>query len=210
MINHVVMSDKQYIREPHISFGKCDREVSFNPATHHWYDWSYSKPVDTLPTRLGPVRVDTLTEKKKVVYEVAFGVEHMMSYDVRFMKDKSGLLGIFTMVHTADDMGTFLRTDRGGFGYKSAMLYFDSFSEPKTGATHFIVTEYKTGEWGACAVCHHRDAIYYLTDYTEFLDRKGIVKGCCSEDEVLAELNSKYQVDLTLECFKRYDVNSFI
>ena len=204
------MSEQQYSREPIINADSYNCEVFYNPVTHHWYEWWYSTPVDSLPTRQGLVKVNTLTEKKNVICFAAFNIDHFSAFDIHFMKDKNGLIGIFVMVDTVDDAQGFYRTDRGGFGYESVKLYFDSYSYPNTGATHFIITKYKTGEWGAFAVCHHKELFYYLSDYCEFIDRKGLVKGGQSEQEVLELLKNKYKVDLKSNCFKRYDIDTFL
>lgn len=207
------MKEEQNTRKPYIDEEQLrDCEVIYNPELKHWYWITYAIMPDMIPTRVGPVRLESLTQRQKVDSFVRFNVEHFTSYDIHFMKDSCGLIGIFIMVQTASEMGSVYRTDRGGFGYKSARLYFDSYSKPLAGAVHFIVTEYKTGEWGLFVIGGHTDPIYFISDYTEFLDRKGIIKGCRSEEEVLEAFKAKpYGFDLKeSKRFLRYDINEYL
>lgn len=98
--------------------GPGEQEVVFNPATKHWYCYHFTFPEDSLPTRLGPVKIDSLTQKKKVIDFATFNLDHFQKFDIHFMKDERGLIGIFTLV-LGHDFGSFYRTDRGGFSYKS-------------------------------------------------------------------------------------------
>lgn len=200
----------KYKHEPRIFPQNIEREVSFNPATRHWYDFWFPSNIDELPTKLGPVKIASLTEKKVVTEILDVNVENGFCPDIIIMRDESGYLGIFTNVKAADDTGHYNRTDRGGFGYKSIILYYNSQVGPLKGACHFMVTEYKTGEWGLFAICNRRDELASLTEYGEFLERKSLFKGYRSEAEVIQAFKDKFYYNLLdEERYTRYDLLAY-
>ena len=179
-------NNRQYKRAALIDSEPIEREIVFNPTANQWYYWSYTIP-DTLPTRQGPVRMDSLTEKKTAVVFVAFDIAHMTSYDLIFMKNEEGHIAIFTMVDTASEMGSFWRTDRGGFNYKDAYLYFNSLTSPLEEASHYLATENLKGEWAVIELIQNKKR--YPNAYNEFTTRKLLVSGCKTKEEALNQLN---------------------
>ena len=204
------MIEDQYRREPYTDTELYkDWEVVFNPAVRHWYRITGDGPFrrEKVSTRKGEVRVNSLTHRETADCFFRINCEAVGTPDLLFMQNSAGLIGIFSLVE-GDDMGAFFRTDRGGFGYKSVRFYFDSYIRPYEGATHFLVTEDKSGEWAMFAVANLRDPISQFADYREHLVRRGVVKGCRSELDVLNALQAKYHLDLLEgDRYLRYNIN---
>ncbi len=87
------------------------------------------------------------------------------------------------MVETASELGSFYRSDRKGFGYKSAYLYFNSASLPNAEAHNYLITEDLSGKWSL--ICLFHPTHYNEGCYNEFINRKKIIKGLRSEKDVI-------------------------
>ncbi len=206
------MKQEHYTRQALLNEEPYEREIIFNPITNHWYYDSYGSDAfrpEFIPTRRGPVRLKDLTEKKVVTQFLGINIEHFTSYDTLFMKDDNNHIAIFTMVETADDMGSVFRTDRKGFGYKRAHLYFDTYSEPNQGACHFLTTENLQGEWALLSLSVPRDR---TPDQFEFTYRNALVKGCRTETEAKSYLNDilMWPDRLDDSRFKMYDTDDYL
>lgn len=206
------METTQYTRLAFLNEESYDREIIFNPVVNHWYLDTYGSDEfrpEIIPTRCGPVRLKDLTEKKIVTQFLGLNIEHFTSYDTLFMKDENGHIAIFTMVVTAQEMGSLYRTDRKGFGYKRARLYFDTHSHPNQGTCHFLTTENLQGEWAllSLSVPHTR-----TPDQFEFTYRNALIKGCRSEKEALSYLNDILMWPDRLDDprFKIYDTDDYL
>lgn len=186
-------------------------EVVYNPTVQHWYYVTGSGEFrrDTIETRKGEVNVDSLTQRDIVDCFFSINVEAFGPYDILFMRNSKGCICIFTLIE-GDDMGTAYRTDRYGFGYKSIRFYFNRRYRRITGDVHFIVTETLGGEWGMFAIGSPHEPISQFSDCREFLVRRGVFKGCRSEQETLDALKKKSHYDLQEEDrFTRLDINAY-
>lgn len=183
------MENEQYTRLALLNEETFEHEIIFNPKVEHWYLDTYGSDVfrpEFIRTRRGLVRLKNLTEKKVATHFLGINIEHFTSPDIIFMKDEKAYVAVFTMVETAQEMGNLYRTDRKGFGYKRAHLYFDTLSHPLRGACHFLTTENLQGEWALLSLSAPRDR---TPDQYEFIYRNALVKGCHTEKEAMDYLN---------------------
>ena len=182
---------------------KC--EVSFNPENRHWYLDTHSSPMEKYPTRSGYVDSSSLTQRMEATGYCSVNIDSFGPYDILFLRDDRNRIGVFTMVWTNQELGSLYRTDRKGFGYKSAILYFDTWSGYLKGAHQYLVTEDLTGRWAMVDLYH--DNRPDTSGYFEFISRDKIAKGFRSEKEVLNYFkNEKNGPDLTdTERFARID-----
>lgn len=154
------METEQYTRLALLNEETYDCDIIFNPKVDHWYLDTYGSDEfrpEYIRTRCGLVRLKDLTEKRKTTGFLRINIEHFTSFDVLFMKDEKTHIAVFTMVETAQEFGSLYRTDRKGFGYKRAHLYFDTLSYPHGGACHFLTTENLHGEWALLSLSAPRD-----------------------------------------------------
>lgn len=183
------METEQYTRLANLQEESFNREIVFNPMVDHWYLDTYGSDEfrpKFIRTRRGPVRLKDLTERRVVTQFLGINIENFPAYDVLFMKDEKAHVAIFTMIDTAQEFGALYRTDRKGFGYKRAHLYFDTLSRPNSGACQFLTTENLEGEWALLSLSAPRDR---TPDQYEFLYRNALVKGCRTEKEAMDYLN---------------------
>ena len=183
-------------RQPLINYKKILKEVSYNPKNCHWYLDTYPVPLEQYPTEQGFVDSNSLKRRMNVTYYCRVNLDHFTSYDLLFMKDNQNQIGVFTMVSASSESGSFYRTDRIGFGYKSAILYFDTWSSPNMGAHHYLVTQDLEGKWSMVDLYHPLS--YNEDEYKEFINREVIANRLDSEQSVLAFLkNQQNGPDLT-------------
>ena len=185
------MEKEQYSRLALLDEQTFEREIIFNPKIEHWYLDTYGSDTfrpEFIRTRRGLVRLKDLTEKRIASQFLGIHIEHFFGLpcDILYMKDEQEHIAIFTLAETADDMGSLYRTDRKGFGYKKAHLYFDMLSYPLRGACHFLTTENLQGEWALLSLSAPRDR---TPDQYEFIYRNALVKGCHTEKEAMDYLN---------------------
>ncbi len=164
-----------------------EQTVIYNPAVRHWYlDTHVSAPflMDYYPTKRGKIDPKSLTKTMVVTQYYGINIGHFTSYDVLFLKDSRGKIGIFTMVDgSGQDFGNFFRTDHKGFGYKKAHLYMNKRAYHQPGAQHYLTTEDLNGKWALLCLYHPQDFID--GGYNEFISRYCLAKDFNSEKAML-------------------------
>ena len=178
-------------------------EVSYNPRNGHWYLDTHNPPMEHYPTRYGSVDSSSLTRRMMATEYcvISTGICH----NIHFLKDDMNRIGIFTLVETLFDLGSLYRTDRKGFGYKSAILYLDTCTSTNLGGHQYLVTEDMSGMWSLLRIYSPERRLGQ--DYYEAITRDKIAKGFKSEKDVLDYFkNMKNGQDLTdTNRFERLD-----
>jgi len=165
-----------------------EQTVIYNPDVRHWYlDTHTSAPfiMDYYPTKHGKIDPNSLTKTMTATQYYGINIEHFTSYDVLFLKDRQGKIGVFTMVDgSGQEYGNFFRTDHKGFGYKKAHLYINKRGyHQKRGAQHYLTTEDLNGKWSLLCLYHPQDFIE--GGYNEFINRYCLAKDFGSETDVI-------------------------
>lgn len=189
------------------SHEKYDFEVTYLPSVKYWYCDTRTMSDGLYPTPKGIVDPSTLSRKKVVEDFYAIQVYgSMSSYDLRFMKDETGGIGVFTTVDFRDDFGSLYRSDGTGFGYKKAVLYFNKYGRIFAPA-YYLAVENMRGQWSMIKIT--LKGVYdFQQTYKEFEERHLIAGNCQSEaDAVRAVRNMKHRaVDLKNGYFFRIPI----
>lgn len=189
------VKDTLSTREPNIV------HLMFNPAANHWYLDTMGRPMPSYPTRQGDIDPKSLT--KTMDAELVYGIllYHISDYDLLVARNRDGGLAILTVVSATMGEGDFYRTDRGGFGYKTVVVYNNRY-RPRglSESSSFVLTENKSGLWSVidlhCGQIH--DDSSSVSSYHEFIERTRKVAGCTSEAEALREFRHiKHGIDLS-------------
>ena len=174
--------------------------VVYVPSVMYWYlDWRLSNE-DTIPTPKGAVDKATLDRKKVVYQQYAVMLYGFDTYDLLFVKDEAEGIGIMTAVEYGFGHGDLYRTDGKGFGYKEAVLYYNSFGVQAPAC--YVAVEDRNGEWAVIEIKRGRGN---GTNGREFHERHLIARNWQSEaDAVRAVRNRPYHaVDLRNGYFVR-------
>ena len=182
----------------------CEQEVTYVPSVKYWYFDTRTMSDGLYPTPKGIIDPSTLSRKKvvKLIYAIQlYGA--MSSYDLRFLKDETGGIGIMTIVDFNDDWGSLYRTDGQGFNYKKAVLYYNDRGRIFAPA-YYVAVENKYGEWSMIEITRKSHS---RGQYREFEERHLIAQNCKSEsDAVLAVRKKDHGVDLKNGFFIRIKI----
>ena len=188
--------ESNYVQEFLCCNDTVELTVTYNPAVKHWYlDTHVAAPflMNYYPTKLGEIDPKSLTKTMVVTQYYGINIEHFTSYDVLFLKDSQGMIGIFTMVDgSGQEFGNFYRTDHKGFGYKKAHLFMNRNTYHQPGAQHYLTTEDINGKWALLCLYHPQDFID--GGYNEFISRYCLAKGFNSENAVIDYFKDELKV----------------
>ena len=184
-----------------------EREVSYAPSVKYWYYDTRTMSDGLYPTPKGIVDPATLNMKR--IVDDFYGIQlygAMSSYDLRFMKDETGGIGVFTTVDFCDDFGSLYRSDGTGFGYKRAVLYFNKYGRIFSPA-YYLAVENQRGEWSMIKITL-KGVCDFKQTYKEFEERHLIARNCQSEAEAVRTVrNMKHRaVDLKNDYFFRIPI----
>ncbi len=203
--------DQHYKREILFCTDHFPCKVVFNPSVNHWYlDTNTVFPMDTYPTKKGAVIPASLTKTMEATEVFGVNIEHFTSYDVLFLKDQQGRIGVFSMVSTNQEFGNFYRTDHKGFGYKKAKLYIDTKAYHQVrGAQHYLITEDLSGAWSLVCLYHPQD--YIQGAYNEMINRRCLAKGFNSEAAILDFFKNTLSIGdlMDNDIYALFDITSY-
>lgn len=159
--------------------------VYYSSEDRRWYT-SFDPGLQDIMIKSGRVKLTDLPKRKSVEHSFSFCLED--KNEVLFLKDESGHFGFFTMAFD----GLYYCSDRGGFCYKSARFYFDTWTRPLESSVHYLTTENLNGQWALIRICcpQRYDRNHRIRSINLGVERKCIIKGCGSEQEALAYLVS--------------------
>ena len=155
----------------------------YSPEDRRWYT-DFDADKNEVVIKSGKAKLSDFPKRKSVVRVFCFCLEDKT--EVLFLKDESGHFGLFTMAFD----GRYYCSDRGGFCYKSAHFYWDTWTNTFESSVHYMTLENLNGQWSMIRLCcpQRYDRNHRILSPNFGVERKCIVKGCGCEEETLAHL----------------------
>lgn len=167
--------------------------VVYAPSVKYWYLDNRRENNEVIHTSKGDVATKSLDRKKTVRQSYAVALYGMATYDLLFMKDEAGGIGVMTTVEYNDDYdGSLYRTDGRGFNYRKAMLYYSAYGV--WAPAYYVAVEDRNGEWSVIEIKINHGTSPMCK---EFHIRHLVAQHCKSEaDAVHAVREGNHGVDL--------------
>ena len=157
----------------------------YSPEDRRWYTAHDSDKYE-IEIKAGKAKLSDFPGRKSAVNAFSICLED--KNEVLFLKDESGRFGLFTMAFD----GLYYCSDRGGFCYKTAHFYWDTWTRNFESSVHYMTLENINGQWALVRLCcpQRYDRNHRIKCFSLGVERKCIVKGCGSEEEALARLSA--------------------
>lgn len=162
--------------------------VVYAPSVKYWYLDYRRMNNDVIHTSKGDVALKSLERKKTVCQCYVAVLYGMAAYDLLFMKDETGGIGVMTTVEYNDDWdGSLYRTDGKGFNYRKAVLYYNAYGV--WAHAYYVAVEDRNGEWSVIEI---KNGKRKDPNYPEFHQRHLIAQHCKSEADAVHAVREKH------------------
>jgi len=177
-------------------------KVQFVPSVRYWYLDTRGINPGYFQTKKGNIVPSALSIEKNVISCCFVALYAFGAYDLLFLKDQTGGMGIMTTVEYEQEYGALYRSDGRGFSYRKAVLYYNRYQFANA---YYLAVEDKEGVWSVIRITPGGKP---KGNYGEFHERHLVARGCQSESDALDSVRKmRHGIDLrNADFFIRFEV----